>query len=157
MKFWFANVHVFFTELLKMSSDIPLNINIKEPRWDQSTFVGRANHFFTVTDPRNILLSDAQLENARKIVHDYRYDIGYIYWGPKKVCIKSTWLYMSKEIFKALHSLHCSLFLFQSLKQLGYFKLIHWWIGTLYHQRTLIRCSEIHVPNSEGLNMITEL
>ncbi|XP_068016576.1 sideroflexin-1 isoform X3 [Melanerpes formicivorus] len=58
-----------------MSADIPLNINIKEPRWDQSTFAGRANHFFTVTDPRNILLSDAQLENARKIVHDYRQGI----------------------------------------------------------------------------------
>uniref|UniRef100_A0A8C8AB14 Sideroflexin-1 n=2 Tax=Otus sunia TaxID=257818 RepID=A0A8C8AB14_9STRI len=62
-------------EFLKMSADIPLNINIKEPRWDQSTFVGRASHFFTVTDPRNILLSDAQLENARKIVHDYRQGI----------------------------------------------------------------------------------
>uniref|UniRef100_A0A8V0YEG8 Sidoreflexin n=1 Tax=Gallus gallus TaxID=9031 RepID=A0A8V0YEG8_CHICK len=58
-----------------MSADIPLNINIKEPRWDQSTFIGRASHFFTVTDPRNILLSDAQLENARKIVHDYRQGI----------------------------------------------------------------------------------
>uniref|UniRef100_A0A8C4K9K2 Sidoreflexin n=1 Tax=Dromaius novaehollandiae TaxID=8790 RepID=A0A8C4K9K2_DRONO len=60
---------------LKMSADIPLNINIKEPRWDQSTFIGRASHFFTVTDPRNILLSDAQLENARRIVHDYRQGI----------------------------------------------------------------------------------
>lgn len=56
-----------------MSADIPLNINIKEPRWNQSTFIGRASHFFTVTDPRNILLSGEQLENARKIVHDYRY------------------------------------------------------------------------------------
>ncbi|XP_075365806.1 sideroflexin-1 isoform X3 [Mycteria americana] len=63
-----------------MSADIPLNINIKEPRWDQSTFVGRASHFFTVTDPRNILLSDTQLENARKIVHDYRTTPAVVFW-----------------------------------------------------------------------------
>ncbi|KAM7042425.1 sideroflexin-1 isoform 2-T3 [Acridotheres tristis] len=58
-----------------MAQDIPLDINIREPRWDQSTFIGRAKHFFTVTDPRNILLSNASLENARKIVHDYRQGI----------------------------------------------------------------------------------
>uniref|UniRef100_A0A6I8QEV9 Sidoreflexin n=1 Tax=Xenopus tropicalis TaxID=8364 RepID=A0A6I8QEV9_XENTR len=55
-----------------MSGELALNINIKEPRWDQSTFVGRAKHFFTVTDPRNILLSNDQLERARQIIHDYR-------------------------------------------------------------------------------------
>lgn len=75
-----------------MAPDIPLNINIKEPRWDQSTFVGRANHFFTVTDPRNILLSDAKLENARKIVHDYRYGIDYFYHWPQKVQVNDKYM-----------------------------------------------------------------
>ncbi|XP_054839702.1 sideroflexin-3 [Eublepharis macularius] len=55
-----------------MSGELPLNINIKEPRWDQSTFMGRAQHFFTVTDPRNLLLSSKTLEEARRVVEDYR-------------------------------------------------------------------------------------
>ncbi|XP_060781742.1 sideroflexin-3 [Neoarius graeffei] len=55
-----------------MSGDLPLNINIKEPQWDQSTFMGRAQHFFTVTNPRNVLLSNEVLEDARVIVEDYR-------------------------------------------------------------------------------------
>ncbi|XP_032885511.1 sideroflexin-1 [Amblyraja radiata] len=58
-----------------MTGELSLNIDIKEPRWDQGTFIGRAKHFFTVTDPRNILLSNTQLENARKIIHDYRLGI----------------------------------------------------------------------------------
>ncbi|KAM9476619.1 sideroflexin-3 [Clarias gariepinus] len=55
-----------------MSGDLPLNINIKEPQWDQTTFMGRARHFFMVTDPRNVLLSNEVLEDARVIVQDYR-------------------------------------------------------------------------------------
>lgn len=56
-----------------MSGDLSLNINIKEPRWDQSTFMGRAQHFFFVTDPRNILKSSKTLEDARVTVENYRY------------------------------------------------------------------------------------
>lgn len=56
----------------KMSGDLPLNINIKEPRWDQGTFMGRAKHFFMITDPRNVLLSSTTLEEARVIVENYR-------------------------------------------------------------------------------------
>lgn len=56
-----------------MAAEISTSINIKEPRWDQSTFMGRAKHFFTVTDPRNILLTNEQLDHAHKIITDYRY------------------------------------------------------------------------------------
>ncbi|XP_064419031.1 sideroflexin-3 isoform X1 [Latimeria chalumnae] len=55
-----------------MTKELPLNINIREPRWDQGTFVGRAKHFFTVTDPRNVLLSNQSLEKARGIIKNYR-------------------------------------------------------------------------------------
>lgn len=58
-----------------MSGELSLNINIKEPRWDQGTFMGRAKHFFMVTDPRNVLLSSETLEEARVIVEDYRYRV----------------------------------------------------------------------------------
>uniref|UniRef100_A0A665TUT5 Sidoreflexin n=1 Tax=Echeneis naucrates TaxID=173247 RepID=A0A665TUT5_ECHNA len=55
-----------------MSGELSLSINIKEPRWDQGTFMGRAKHFFMVTDPRNVLLSSETLEEARVIVENYR-------------------------------------------------------------------------------------
>ncbi|XP_061492185.1 sideroflexin-3 isoform X1 [Rhineura floridana] len=55
-----------------MSGEVPLHVNIKEPRWDQNTFTGRAKHFFTVTDPRNLLLSSKTLEEARRVIEDYR-------------------------------------------------------------------------------------
>ncbi|CAM4606028.1 unnamed protein product [Caretta caretta] len=55
-----------------MSEELPLHINIQEPRWDQSTFQGRAKHFFMVTDPRNLLLSGKMLEDARRVVENYR-------------------------------------------------------------------------------------
>uniref|UniRef100_A0A665VXG6 Sidoreflexin n=1 Tax=Echeneis naucrates TaxID=173247 RepID=A0A665VXG6_ECHNA len=58
-----------------MAAELSTSINIKEPRWDQSTFVGRAKHFFTVTDPRNILLSNEQLAHAHKVITDYRQGI----------------------------------------------------------------------------------
>lgn len=56
----------------RMSGELSLNINIKEPRWDQGTFMGRAKHFFKVTDPRTVLLSSDTLDEARVIVEDYR-------------------------------------------------------------------------------------
>uniref|UniRef100_A0A8C6LTW3 Sideroflexin-1 n=1 Tax=Nothobranchius furzeri TaxID=105023 RepID=A0A8C6LTW3_NOTFU len=55
-----------------MVAELSTSINIKEPRWDQSTFVGRAKHFFTVTDPRNVLLTNEQLAHAHKVITDYR-------------------------------------------------------------------------------------
>lgn len=55
-----------------MPEELPFNINIKEPRWDQGTFEGRARHFFMVTDPRNVLLGPKVLDEAKNIVENYR-------------------------------------------------------------------------------------
>ncbi|XP_032784236.2 sideroflexin-1 [Daphnia magna] len=49
-------------------------IKIDEPRWDQTTYQGRANHFFTTTNPLNLLCSDKELDKAKEIVVKYRKD-----------------------------------------------------------------------------------
>lgn len=47
-------------------------VNIDEPRWDQSTFGGRARHFFVTANPLNVLSSSQTLERAKQVVTDYR-------------------------------------------------------------------------------------
>ncbi|KAA0189863.1 Sideroflexin, partial [Fasciolopsis buskii] len=49
-----------------------LNINIEKPRYDQSTYAGRAKHFFITTNPLNILRTSKELDDARTIVQSYR-------------------------------------------------------------------------------------
>jgi len=46
--------------------------NIFQPRWDQSTFTGRARHFFGVVNPLNVFVNDQQLEDAKKTVTSYK-------------------------------------------------------------------------------------
>jgi tricarboxylate carrier len=47
-------------------------INLDAPRYDQSTFEGRAKHFFITTNPLNVLASDEELDRAKTIVDAYR-------------------------------------------------------------------------------------
>ncbi|KDO25546.1 hypothetical protein SPRG_08736 [Saprolegnia parasitica CBS 223.65] len=47
-------------------------LNLDEPRWDQSTFEGRAKHFLTTTNPLNVLASDADLDAAKALVEQYK-------------------------------------------------------------------------------------
>lgn len=47
-------------------------INLDSPRYDQSTFEGRARHFFITTNPLNVLASDEELDRAKAIVEAYR-------------------------------------------------------------------------------------
>jgi tricarboxylate carrier len=44
----------------------------ERPRWDQSTYWGRVQHFAQVTHPLNSLASDVQLLQARALVQSYR-------------------------------------------------------------------------------------
>ncbi|OQR80274.1 sideroflexin-3-like [Tropilaelaps mercedesae] len=56
--------------MLKPSGDE--RVNIDTPRWDQSTYWGRAKHFFTVINPLNLLCSSKELEHSKDIVIRYR-------------------------------------------------------------------------------------
>nr|XP_054765652.1 sideroflexin-1-like [Lytechinus pictus] len=47
-------------------------LNLDEPMFDQNLYTGRAKHFFMVTNPLNVLLSSAQLDEAKKLVQLYR-------------------------------------------------------------------------------------
>lgn len=47
-------------------------LNLDKPRYDQSTFEGRAKHFFATTNPLNVLASDEELARAKHIVDSYR-------------------------------------------------------------------------------------
>ena len=43
-------------------------LNLNQPRWDQSTYIGRAKHFFAVTNPLNVLCSSQRLAWAESVV-----------------------------------------------------------------------------------------
>ena len=47
-------------------------LNLDQPRWDQSTYWGRARHFFASTNPLNLLCTPAKLDWAKEIVDKYK-------------------------------------------------------------------------------------
>lgn len=47
-------------------------INLDEPRWDQSTYIGRAKYFFTTVNPLNVFATSTSLDEAKQIVLKYK-------------------------------------------------------------------------------------
>ncbi|XP_026754161.2 sideroflexin-1-3 [Galleria mellonella] len=49
-----------------------MSIDLDKPHYDQATYTGRAKHFLQLTNPLNILASDKELDEAKKIVTEFR-------------------------------------------------------------------------------------
>jgi len=47
-------------------------LDLDKPRYDQSNFEGRLKHFWSTTNPLNVLATDEQLDKAKELVEAYR-------------------------------------------------------------------------------------
>lgn len=57
----------------QLIKDLVEKPNISKPRWNQSSFKGRAKHFFAITNPLNIFVSNNELEKCQNIVENYKF------------------------------------------------------------------------------------
>jgi len=73
-------------------------LDIDNPRYDQNTFEGRAKHFFSTTNPLNVLATDEQLEKAKKIVTDY-------HAGTEDKGLTEDEIWAAKELYDSAY--HC--------------------------------------------------
>ena len=48
-----------------------VSIDLNKSQYDLSTYLGRAKHFFSVTDPRLAFVSSTKLDEAKQLVTDY--------------------------------------------------------------------------------------
>ena len=87
--------HFFFFQFPNMSAP---RINLESPRYDQSTFEGRAKHFFITTNPLNVLASDGALDNAKNIVDSYRL-------GKEDKNLTEDQIWAAKELYDS--AFHC--------------------------------------------------
>lgn len=51
---------------------LPSGIDLSNPKYDQSTYLNRAKHFFLLTNPLNLLASKHDLDDAKRIITEYK-------------------------------------------------------------------------------------
>lgn len=51
---------------------LPSGVDLTKPKYEQSTYINRAKHFFLLTNPLNLLASENDLDNAKRIVDEYK-------------------------------------------------------------------------------------
>ena len=73
-------------------------LDLSAPRYDQTTFEGRAKHFFATTNPLNVLATDKQLDTALKIVKDYEK-------GEEDKSLTDDEIWAAKELYDS--AFHC--------------------------------------------------
>ncbi|XP_006817498.1 sideroflexin-2-like [Saccoglossus kowalevskii] len=60
------------SETATVLNSTSLRLDLDKPRWDQSTFMGRLKHFFNITDSRNSLYSEKELDDAKELIMRYK-------------------------------------------------------------------------------------
>ena len=65
-------ISIFLNFCLEVRMSEGERVNIEVPRYDQSTYEGRAKHFFVITNPLNIFCGAKELEDAKQLVTLYR-------------------------------------------------------------------------------------
>src|SRR3989338_1660640 len=58
-------------KILKNEKTRKKRINLKEPRYDQSTFLGRFYHFSEMTSMKTLFVNDAKLTEYQNILRTY--------------------------------------------------------------------------------------
>lgn len=51
---------------------LPTGVDLTKPKYEQSTYLNRAKHFFLLTNPLNLLASSHDLDDAKRIIVAYK-------------------------------------------------------------------------------------
>lgn len=51
---------------------LPDGVDLTKPKYEQSTYLNRAKHFFLLTNPLNLLASEKDLDRAKHVLSEYK-------------------------------------------------------------------------------------